>query len=908
MGCKPDTGFKVHEDAPTATILEPGNADTFVEHTPIAFRAQLDDNDDGVDSLTVRWRSSVSGTLDGEDDLDDKVHTFVAEGLPLGIHTIVVEATDPDGNIAEDEIEVSVVENSAPQIAIVAPEADSIWADDDTVWVAVRVSDHEESAAALRLDWILDGIAVLDAVGSADDTGEGVHGFDGLDLGEHEVMVTVMDAQGDTSSATIPFTVVYGDADGDGFIAEEVGGEDCDDSQASVNPDATEVCDEIDNDCDDLIDEDDPSLDGAYVGHPDLDGDGFGAATEGLSCEAGVLVEDDTDCDDGDSAVHPDATEICNEIDDDCDGLIDGDDPQMDGDGDGHSSCDDDCDDEDSAIHPDATEVCDEIDNNCDGLIDDGTAVDALTYYLDADGDGYGTSDTTMMACTEPSSYVSDTSDCNDGDASIHPDAEEICGDGIDNDCDGLPGECKWTGDVPLDEANHVTFGEDVENRIASSLAVGDLDGDGIGDLIVGAGLADPVAVDSGAVYLMPGPLSETWGSMASHASVRLDGVSYSDYAGTTLSNSDLDDDGLDDLLIGAPQEDTAGTNNGAVYLFYGPLTDSGSLEDAHATVYGESGGDMLGGSVHSGDLNGDGIPDFGIGAQYNGTYAAQAGAVYLFMGDGSREGGSIDASDADTRIYSTQRDMEFGAGVHFAGDVNGDGRDDLLICAPRSNDGAESAGAVYLFLGHATDYEDGSSMVHVAAQAEYLGNAARDYAGSSISTLGDVDGDSRAEFAIGAPYTDAGPDRDLGTVYLMLSPDLSGSSDLEPDSDVRIRGEADDNALGFALAGNFDLDADGQIDLAISAPDERRPYTNQGVVYLLYGPLPDLPSDLMLGGDEDAAFLGEASSDHAGSVLLGGDVTDDGMDDLVLGAPGMSPAGGSVDAGAIYALFGGGI
>ena len=1025
LGCKPDTGFKIHEDLPTATILEPGTADTFVELSPIAFRAQLDDKDDGVDSLTVRWRSDVAGTLDGEGALEGKVHSFVAEGLPLGAHTIMVEATDPDGNTAEDQIKISVVENSAPQIEITAPAADSIWSDTDTIWVAVRVSDHEEEAAALRLEWTLDEVAVLDAEGSTDDAGGAVHGFEGVDIGEHSLVVMVMDAQGATSSANISFAVIYGDEDGDGYIAEEVGGEDCDDSDRTVNPEAIEVCDEIDNDCDDLIDTEDPSLDGGYIGYPDRDGDGFGASEEAVSCEAGVLIADDSDCQDDDASIHPDqeescneidddcddlidgedpdtdvdgdgysvcdadcadedaavspdavelcdgidndcdglvddssaldaitwfrdgdgdgygdpdstnlactlpsgytsddadcddslaevnpvADEICNEIDDDCDGLIDSDDPETDRDGDGFSACADDCDDADPAVHPDATEVCDSIDNDCDGTTDGETAVDATTYYRDADGDGYGSMDISTLACSEPSGHVDDTTDCNDGDTEIHPGALEVCGDGIDNDCDGVPGDCKWSGEVTLDGASHVTYGEDEEDRIGSSLGHGDLDGDGFPDLVIGAHRADPVAMHSGAVYLVPGPLTESWGSLADHASVRLDGSSYTDYAGWALAVADLDGDGQDDLLVGAPQEDTVGSNAGTVSIFYGPLVDSGMLEDSPATIYGESSEDRLGSDVDVGDINGDGVSDIVVSAEENDSYASEAGAAYLFLGDGLRESGAVDSADADTRFYATQSDMDFGTSVLFAGDVNGDGLDDLFIAAPRSDGGGiESAGGVYLFLGHASSYGTGSARLHTMASAEYLGAGGRDYSGFAMAVLGDVDGDSRTEFAVTAPYTDAMPDRDLGTVYLMLSPALSGTSELETDADVVIRGSADDNALGFGIAGNFDLDADGHMDLAISAPDERRTRTNQGVTYLLYGPITDLPAEMILGGDEDASFLGEMASDRAGSLLMGGDLNDDGLDDLTLSAPGMTPPGASVDEGAAYVLFGGGM
>ena len=121
-----------------------------------------------------------------------------------------------------------------------------------------------------------------------------------------------------------------------------------------------------------------------------------------------------------------------------------GDAVDMDGDGffDLENDCSEgvDCNDSDSAINPDAEEICDAIDNNCDGNVDEG--LPTSTYYADADGDGYGDPATAVTSCAQPSGYISQGGDCDDSDASINPGAEEICGDGIDQNCDGNDEEC----------------------------------------------------------------------------------------------------------------------------------------------------------------------------------------------------------------------------------------------------------------------------------------------------------------------------------------------------------------------------------------------------------------------------------------------------------------------------------
>ena len=226
---------------------------------------------------------------------------------------------------------------------------------------------------------------------------------------------------------------------------------DCDDNNSSVNPGATEVCNTIDDDCDSSIDE------GVLTTYyRDLDGDTYGnlaQTTQACSPPIGY-VSNSTDCNDSNSAIHPGATEVCNNIDEDCDGFTDEGltitTYYADGDADGYgnlavsvNSCSavvgyvtnhDDCDDGDASIHPGAIELCDGIDQDCDGTADDNIALQ--TYYADADSDGYGNLATSISSCSAVAGYVTNHEDCDDGDASIHPGANEVC-DGVDQDCDG---------------------------------------------------------------------------------------------------------------------------------------------------------------------------------------------------------------------------------------------------------------------------------------------------------------------------------------------------------------------------------------------------------------------------------------------------------------------------------------
>ncbi len=257
--------------------------------------------------------------------------------------------------------------------------------------------------------------------------------------------------------------------DGDCLDDEEMGGDgpfDCAEGNADINPDAAEVCDDgVDNDCNGLIDAADAGVCGDL-----FDNDGDGVCEMGRDMNADGDCADDgeddggVDCNDDNASMSPDLPEICGDgLDNDCDGLVDGDDVDdcdgsTDGDGDGwcgvgmdtnmDGDCLDDgedipggdCNDSDASINPDATEICtDGIDNDCDALIDDADSdCSGGNDFLDSDGDGYcpmGTDLNMDGDCLDDGE--TEGMDCDDTMAGVNPGAAEVCGDGIDNDCNG---------------------------------------------------------------------------------------------------------------------------------------------------------------------------------------------------------------------------------------------------------------------------------------------------------------------------------------------------------------------------------------------------------------------------------------------------------------------------------------
>ena len=255
----------------------------------------------------------------------------------------------------------------------------------------------------------------------------------------------------------------------DGYAASN---DDCNDTDAELNPAAIEICDGLDNNCNGTVDSD--SAD-AVPYHPDVDADGYGDAdTTTLSCDAiSGWTTDGSDCLDSNGAVNPDGSESCDGLDNNCDGTIDPvgsagsntyyEDSDSDGYGGtvtidacdtpvGYSENSEDCDDSNRAANPAQRESCDGADNDCDGEIDEDSAVDVTVWHEDADGDSYGSETSTASACTAPTGYIADGTDCDDDDSAVNPSGAEVQ-NAADDDCDTLVDEdFVSAGDLVVDE------------------------------------------------------------------------------------------------------------------------------------------------------------------------------------------------------------------------------------------------------------------------------------------------------------------------------------------------------------------------------------------------------------------------------------------------------------------------
>ncbi|MEB3265732.1 MAG: Ig-like domain-containing protein, partial [Cyanobacteriota bacterium] len=470
-----------------------------------------------------------------------------------------------------------------------------------------------------------------------------------------------------------------------------------------------------------------------------------------------------------------------------------------------------------------------------------------------------------------------------------------------------------------------------------SVASAGDVNGDGLADLIVGAYKSDPSSgTDAGRTYVVFGTTSSAAVELSTIAGGTggfvINGQCNIDRSGVSVASAgDVNGDGLADLIVGAYRSDpSAVMEAGRSYVVFGKTTTAAVQLSTIApgsgsgfVINGQCAADYSGVSVASaGDVNGDGLADLIVGAnKADPSSRANAGRSYVVFGKTTStavELSTIALGSGSGFVINGQCAADFsGFSVASAGDVNGDGLADLIVGARYGDPNTSTlnnAGRSYVVFGKTTSAAVELSTIASGSGSGFVinGQGASDQSGFSVASAGDVNGDGLADLIVGAIKADPSSGTDAGRTYVVFGRTTSTAVELSTialgsGSGFVINGQGASDQSGFSVASAGDVNGDGLADLIVGANKaDPSSGTEAGRSYVVFGKTTSTAVELStIALGSGFVINGQCASDYSGvSVASAGDVNGDGLADLIVGANKADPSS-RANAGRSYVVFG---
>ena len=477
--------------------------------------------------------------------------------------------------------------------------------------------------------------------------------------------------------------------------------------------------------------------------------------------------------------------------------------------------------------------------------------------------------------------------------------------------------------------------GLDEDGRLGDAVSsAGDINGDGIVDIIIGAKDADVNKQNSaGQIYVIFGSNTDfspvfNLANLDGNNGFVINGIDPEDLAGISVSKAgDINNDGFEDLIIGARGADpNSKSKAGESYVVFGKNGGFGSslnLANLNGNngfvINGIDGGDLSGTSVsNAGDVNGDNIDDLIIGANFaDPNSKSKAGESYVVFGKNGGFGSSLNLANLNGNngfvVNGINKSDFSGVSVSSAGDINNDGFDDVIIGAnfadPNEN---KNAGESYIVFGSNAEFNSSLNLADLNGNNGFIINGSNtgDNSGISVNSAGDINGDGFDDLIIGAANANPNNQENGGEAYIIFGTDVEFKSNfdlstLNGRNGFIINGANVDDLLGTSVSGVADVNGDRLDDVIVSAVGANQ---EQGLSYVLFGREEKFKAVVDLADlqpNEGFIIQGIDAGDRAGNSVSGaGDVNGDGIEDLIIGAPQADP-NNIRNAGESYLIFG---